>query len=507
MTLDFTKWAVKRRQKRCLNTKPALDTVLDEPIIGFGKDEYPIIWPRPTLERAASNLILGSSGCGKTVLCANALVQELAKDGNDDLAFLVVDPKGDLVEAMLQGLATIAPHRLEDVFYLDPFSVQGFPFNLNHLALGKTPVDVRSAQIAELVATISTAMGAQKHLGVGARQVDVLTHLILGSLTCPDPRANVLWALDALTTLGGFKRLAGLTTSARAKHFLSSSRLAAELKASSSSRLRSALAMSEQLERLVAAPDCIQWEELLAPGKITVLHLGQPTGGMASLREFYGNLICRLAIDFLLSRPSPWRGHHVRMVVDEVQIVAPALSDSAEAILTTGRSRGVSLTAISQGTILIERASETLLRTLFTNSPLKFIGRLSAPDAEMLAREQAPKQGTDENVAAVRSRFSTSVCNLEDRSFFRLLPGDSRRFRTAEVDMDAWQKSAEEKEEEIRNVKNRLALPPDMKPRVTLAEATDLPSSSEGRPRKRRTRKPEADSPAPARSKPRSRWG
>lgn len=507
MTLDFTKWAVRRRQNQRLNTKSAPVALPDEPVIGRGKDEYPITWPMPTLEKTASQLILGSSGCGKTLLCANGLVQELANEDEDRLAVFIVDPKGDLVEAVLQGLAAVAPHRLGDVFYLDPFSEEGFPFNLNLLTLGRTPIDVRSAQIAELVATVSTAMGAQKHLGVGARQVDVLTHLILGSLTCPDPRANVLWALDALTTMGGFKRLAGLTTSARAKHFLSSSRLAAELKASSSSRLRSALAMSEQLERLVAAPDCIQWEELLAPGKITVLHLGQPTGGMASLREFYGNLICRLAIDFLLSRPSPWRGHHVRMVVDEVQIVAPALSDSAEAILTTGRSRGVSLTAISQGTILIERASETLLRTLFTNSPLKFIGRLSAPDAEMLAREQAPKQGTDENVAAVRSRFSTSVCNLEDRQFFRLLPGDSRRFRTADVDMEAWRKASEEREEEIRKVKTRLALPPDMRPRVTLAEATDLPSSSEGRPRKKRARKPEADGSEFSKPKPRSRWG
>lgn len=177
-------------------------------------------------------------------------------------AFLVLDPKGDLVKAILQGICHFAPEFLARTYYLNPFTDYGFQLNLNMLVRqggkeesGKCgqgiPLDIWALQLAGLVASVSTGQGAQKHLGAGARQLDVLQHVILGALDCDKPGANILWALDALVIPQGLRRLGGLTNSARAREFLLSAHLSDELRASCASRLRTAFAATEALERIV----------------------------------------------------------------------------------------------------------------------------------------------------------------------------------------------------------------------------------------------------------------
>jgi len=202
---------------------------------------------------------------------------------------------------------------------------------------------------------------------------------------------------------------------------------------------------------------------------MVLVDLGSPTGGLTQLTVFYSNLLIRLAVNHLLRRKSPWGGHHVRLVIDEAQIPAEALADCAEMLLTTGRSRGISLCLLSQGTVLLDKQ---LLGVIMTNTPSKLIGRLSAPDAEQLAREQTPEYGIDETVATVRQKFVTAVTNLPDREFFFLTPGERQRFTSMHVDLDGWQQSAEEHSEELEAMKRRLAIPADTPPRVTLADAT-----------------------------------
>lgn len=514
MTIDISKLAAGWRRLRAPSAPLASPEKI---IVGMAEDGVPVAWPTPDLERASHIVCLAASGAGKTVLVAHGLLQELvaAKELPPALqpSLFVIDPKGDLLHMLLIGLSSIDPGRLADVRYLNPFDQRGgFAFNLNRLALGSTPQDVRALQLAGLVAEISTATGAQK-IGIGARQGDVLQHVLLGALTSDHPAANVLWALDALILPGGLTTLGKLTTSARARQFLLSADLSDELRASCASRLRTAFATTTALERMMATPTSVQFADLLAPGRLCFVDLGQPVGGLMSLQKFYANLICRLAIDHLLTRPSPWGGHHCRVVIDEAQIVAPVLSDIAELLLTTGRSRGLSITSISQGTTLIRDASETLLRVLLTNTPTKFIGRLAAPDAELLAREQAPGPGVEESMSAVRSRFVGSVCNLPDRTFLHLRPGSRTRFTSTEVDLARWQAAAAAQVATLDAVKRALQLAPGAPERVTLDAASS--------PRRRHPPR----TPAPARTSttanvsespmaapheppvPRSRWG
>lgn len=483
------------------------------PVLGPAEDGRLIRWAPPSLERGSHVAAFAATGVGKTILIGRVLAEECAS-ATDGLALCLLDPKGDLAAAVIEALAERAPERLRDVRILDPFDpAGGFPFNLCRMPASSTPVDIRALQLAGLVAVVSTSTGAQAHLGAGARQIDTLLHLLLASLTTGHPRANVLWALDALTQKDGMKTLQSLTASERAREFLKSAKLSDELRVSTASRLRAAFGATEHLERLIAAPGCIDWNDLLAPGRIAIIDVGRPTGGLLGLQRFYANLIVRMAIDHLLERPSPWKGHPVRLVVDEVQVVAPVLADVAEVLLTTGRSRALSLVAISQGTTLIREASDSLLRVLMTNSA-RLIGRLGAPDAELLSRELAPRRGVDETLSSVRSGFVSLVTNLPDRHFLRLAPGEMTRFASAPVDLDGWTRAAGAQANAIAEARRALCLG-SSEPRVLLSAAKAKPGKRREAVAERPVEcdetqegpEPEPTEPRDGRPMPRSRWG
>ena len=290
-------------------------------VVGNSSRGIPVYWPVFTRQQAGHAMVLAASGAGKTIMAGFALISEFLQSlaRGQPNALVIADPKGDLVKITLELLCLLAPERLSQVTLLDPFKY-GFPFNLNKLDRGaNTPVDIFSSQLAHLVGEVST--GTKGHMGVGMRQIDVMSQLILASLDSKHEKANILWGLDALVMKNGFKVLAGITNSARARQFLLSAKLNDELKASCSSRLRTAFGASESLERMISTPGCIQLNTLLSPGSIVLIDLGDPTGGLNSLQEFWANMLVRLIIDHLMQRPSPWTGHHARLVIDEAQIV------------------------------------------------------------------------------------------------------------------------------------------------------------------------------------------
>lgn len=472
-------------------------------VLGHQEDGSPVVWPPPSPEHASHVVCLGASGTGKTICVASALLRELIDSAEQDeapVAHIVVDPKGDLVAALLAGLSAQAPQLLHAVRYLNPFTVSsggGFPFNVARLARGSAPLDVRALALAGLCASVSTGRGSQAHLGVGARQVEVLENVHAAALGVEDPRASVLLGLDALVLPQGLQRLASITTSTRARQALADAHLSDELRASCAARMRSAYASTDDLERIVAAPSCVQFADLLAPGALTVVDLGQPTGGLLSLTSVWASLLVRLAVEHLLERPSPWQGHHVRLVVDEAHLVAGALADVGEVLLTTGRSRGLSVVALTQGTVLLKDASPSFLQVLLGNSPLRLIGRLAAPDAELLAREQAPGPGVESTRGAVRDRFISTVTNLCDREFIALTPGSRERFRSVDVDLPAWEQARAQHAGTIDALKRRYALPSSLGPRLTL---DDLAPHQRG---KRRAQ----GQPEPRATRGRTRWG
>lgn len=495
---DFTKLALALKSKK----KPAQESTPENAVtIGTNEEGGSVLWPAPSLETASNIAVacLGASGKGKSIVISNAIVSEfinehrLKSDEKMRTAYTVIDPKGDIIKYSISSLVCNAPELLSDVVYLNPFE-GGFPFNLTKLPVGKTPLDIRAWNLAQLVGTVSTGIGTQAHLGQGARQIDVLSNVILAALDTSFPNGSLLWSYDALSLQDGFSKLASVTDSDRAKQFLLSTRLNDELRISCASRMRTAFAMTEQLERLMCADSCLDFSSLCSPGKMILIDLGQPTGGMTTLTNFWANLLVRQIVDALMERESPYFGHHVRIVADEAQIIAATLDDVAERLLTTGRSRGLSLVTMSQGTTLINSASPTLLRVLLTNTPTKLIGRLAAEDSVLLSKEQAPSLGSDESVGQLRAKFSAAVCNLADRQFYYLFPGRGRlRFTSKQVDMEAWKKAETERSDEIETMKKRFAVSNKRERRVTLEDVA--PTNP------KRGRKPAST------DKPRSPWG
>ena len=455
---------------------------VDGTLIGYGETGEGVYLESPDAKQAAHFALFGGSGAGKSVLAGEALVDEVTKTSPRNAlrpALVVVDAaKGDLVAHVLKKLAKSAPERLKHVSYLDPFADGGgFPFNLARLKLGKTPLDLRAQQLSHLVGDVSTATGSQRHLGIGARQLDVLAAVVLGALAVPHPRASLLLAPDALRDQKSQRLLGAVTENARAREFLLSANLSDELRASTASRLRTAFASTDSLSRMIGSSGCIQFDELTAPGTITLVDLGRPIGGN-SLRAFYASLIARLLIEYLLERESPYEGHHCRVVIDECQTIASVLSDRAEDILTTGRSKGLSLGLITQGTTLLQEASNTLLRTLLTNTRTRIVGRLGAPDAELFAREQSPSAGVDESVSSFRTRLSSTITSLPDRQFLLLRPGSRTRFRSIDADLEGEIEAFEKAAEAIVEVKARHKVRGDEMPPMRLQDLAPERSGS-----------------------------
>lgn len=454
---DLTCLALLARHRR----PPSRDSV-DNPgtVLGQTAEGRPIVLPQPTSQNASHAVVFGSSGAGKTILTAHALAAELRLT-HADLAqsIILIDPKGDLVEALIAELAD-DHDLLARVHYLNPFGA-GFPFNLRLMPLDGTPIEIRATQLADVVGLASTARGAASHLGIGARQRDVLEHLLLAALDTEVEGASVLWALDALVIPDGFARLKHATRSERARQFLGNANLGDELRASVLSRLRSALAATPALERMMAAPTAIDFSRLSAPGQVTLVDLGQPPGGLVSLQTFFANLIVRLALDHLLDRPSPWTGHHTRVVIDEAQVVVPVLEDVLERVLTTGRSRGISVVLLTQSLAPIIRDAPELLQIAMTNVPLKLIGRMSAQDAERLARELAVPPGVDASLGEIRSHTASLIASLPNRHFFALTPGSRARFESTPVDVLSQRHALGRAAGEIRALKTRYRVPAD----------------------------------------------
>lgn len=459
-------------------------------LLGQTEEGTAVRLPTPSLEHAGSAVCLGSSGAGKTVVICNAIAEEISRGltslpPEQQPATLAIIPKGDGLTALQQATAAVAPAALTNMVYLNPFSATGFPFNLNRLELSGTPIEIRAWQLSTLVGEVSTGTGTLRSgsAGVGARQMDVNNHLLLGALTVLDPRANVMLAYDALITPRGPERLASLTTSERARGFLLSTKIGEELAASCAARLRMAFAATDSLERMIGSESCVQVSELTEPGRLCLLDLSRPFGGMPGLQIFWASLFAALAIDHALARPSPFQGHHLRLLADEFQLLAPALADRAEALLTTGRSRNVSTVLISQGTALIHRASDALIPTIMTNCPIKIVGRLSAPDAELFSRELTPIPGNTERPKFLRERFAAALSNLPDRQFYFLEPSRRQRFTSAPIDIARWERAAEEHQAVIAAAEQRFALPASTPPRTTLAELTPQFDAASGRGR------------------------
>ncbi|MFA5061674.1 MAG: hypothetical protein WC526_00830 [Patescibacteria group bacterium] len=516
MTLDFSNLRLIFRRGGA--TSEPVAPAEDEVVIGYTENKRPVTLGKPSQDRGHHHLVVGATGCHKTVLLSAALATEVARTPREELGLVLVDPKGDLL-TFLHALAACAPDRLADCVVIDPFAVSPFPFNLTRLDRTGVPLELRALELALLCASLSTEQGSQKSLGAGSRQIDVTQNVLAAVLAADHAKANPTWAVDALVAPRGkgLKQLAEFAAGAgRAKQFLETAFLSDELAASCAARLRLAFTASTAIERMMAADTSVQFADLTAPGRIVLIDCSRPTAGLSALQIYWASLLTRLLLSHLIqARPCPSRGHHhLRIVVDEAPMVlnSTIVAEAVNTLVTTGRSRNLSIVLICQGTSQIQ---DPALLSILVGNTTRIVGRCCAKDADLLARDVAPGAGVDESASSVRARVSSSISNLADGEFYRFGPGRRERFTNIQVDMNAWKTAAQRHAAAIGAARNRLAMPPDFSPRVSLADALaerraqqkrqDKSSPSKSRPRSgSAATSDESTGPKP---KPRSRWG
>jgi hypothetical protein len=75
--------------------------------------------------RLQSSYIIGASGTGKTALISRLIAQDI----ENNLGVCLVEPHGDLTQAVLEA---IPAHRLKDVILLDLSDCIDYPFSVDH---------------------------------------------------------------------------------------------------------------------------------------------------------------------------------------------------------------------------------------------------------------------------------------------------------------------------------------------------------------------------------------
>ncbi len=455
---------------------------------------------RQTTAQAESLIWLGASGSRKSTAMLRYWVRAIAYEyekvePRNRRTFILNDFKGDAAEGLLQGLAAEVPQALSNTYFLNPFAKSSsdgaFPYNLARADAVGTPSDLRARAFAYLV-------GRAANTGVlavplGGRQLELIAALAHAIFESDHPNASLVWAADALGEVNGISRLASHCRSDRARRLLLSLRLPPDVLASTGTRIRSFLCGYEDLENMVAAPSCIDWRVLTAPGAVTICHLGEPPGASVELAEFFGNVLIRGCFDFLLgSRSSPSDAHAATVAIDECQMAAGALQDSLRRVLEQGRSRNVQAQLICQGTRPLRDASGALFESLLTNAAYKVSGRLSAGDASLYVRE-ALGPGVSANAA---NRIAAELVSLAPGEFF-FAEGDGRprRFTAAAPDLAAWREAGVRRAAEIAAVKRRLC-PSPLPPAVHLFDVpagrhvggTDHRTDDVQPPRKQRSR-------------------
>lgn len=399
---------------------------------------------RPGLGAAQHALILGATGARKTTL-SMALVRQWAqasKQGDEQAPALVaLDAKGDWVTAALGFLGNEAPELLSKVTILRPFEVP-FPFNPCR-RLDAVDSDIRALQIATVVAATANLLADSGTLGVGARQIDVMSALLRAVFATGAPGACPQWAAEALEQKGGLMQLADLCPSGPVPESLRRMNIPADLRSSVASRLRMAFSATEGIGSMLSASSCINWGELAAPGRMVLVDLGSPPGGMAALQYILSGLLMQHLIEWLYERPSPATNHHhIRLVLDEAQIPAVAMGPLAAHLYATARSRNISITMLSVGSTLLRDASKVLWEVAVSNSRV-ITGRLGAQDAKLLATTVSPGIGIDETIGAVAARFTATVCNLPAGEFIDLSPRARHRFVARTESVQDWDNAVE----------------------------------------------------------------
>lgn len=286
--------------------------------------------------------LLGPNGTGKSTLLLNLLVQDIQAGR----AVVLVEPKGDLAEALL---ARIPAHRLDDVVVLDP--LDDSPVGLNPLAgHGSSQVRVEGL-LAVFRALFADSWGPRTNdilsasLLTLARRGDTTLVMVPLLLTNPGFRRSVTQQVVRADPLalgafwGWYEALSDAERGAVIAPVMNKLRVFL-----TNPRLRAVI--GQRVPR-------VDMSQVLRDNKILLVPLRKGTLGAGTAR-LLGSLVVAELWQAVLSRPPSHVNRPVMVAIDEVQDYLHLPTDLGDA-LAQARGMGASFTVANQFTDQLPR--------------------------------------------------------------------------------------------------------------------------------------------------------
>ena len=317
--------------------------------------------------------LLGPTGSGKSTLLLNLITQELAAGR----AVVVIEPKGDLIDAVLERVPLA---RLGDVVLLDPTD-RGRPVGLNPLApAGRSP-ELVADQLLGLFHTLYAAHW-------GPRTQDILGASLLTLARTP---GMTLAALPLLLTDAGFRRrvVPNVSDPIGLAPFWRSFEAWREPE-----RLHAIAPVMNKLRPVLLRPDVraiigqaeprFALRQVFTERKLLLVNLAAGQVGPET-SALLGSLVISQLWQAILGRSAvpPERRHPVSVVLDEFQTFLDLPLDLADA-LAQARGLGAGFVLAHQ---YLHQLGPEMRAAVLANAQSRIAFRLASDDARTLSAD------------------------------------------------------------------------------------------------------------------------
>jgi DNA helicase HerA-like ATPase len=327
---------------------------------------------------ASHSITYGATGAGKTFLWLLILDQELRRTLRrtelglpQETAIVVLEPKHDFAPSFLKLLAgrlaaaspAVAERVLAELTTFNPMGRFVVPLPLLTPEPDVSP-ELHATALSGLIGRLSGSPFGPKQRPI----LDVVLLLfMLERLTLP----------EGVELLGNWERLRALARRSPSDIVRSFFEENARVPAGSLDGIRARLlrlVFAPNLRAMFSAREGLDFDELMRPGRITVLDVGGSQGD-EDLTAFFSGLVLLKLGRAIRRRPNG--ASPVIVVIDEFQRILHGEGDVAEqaaTLLETTRSRGVALHLLTQSAASVSAISPRLVRAIHTNAAVEILG-------------------------------------------------------------------------------------------------------------------------------------
>ncbi|QDT45693.1 AAA-like domain protein [Gimesia alba] len=317
--------------------------------------------------------IVGKTGNGKSTVLQNAILSDM----NSGEGLAVVDPHGDLAEAVL---AAVPSQRTNDVILIDPSDL-AFPVSINPLDVPPSMVDVACDGV---VSTFRKVFGTGTHT---PRLEDILWNTVLALMLAGD--CTILDMLRMFAVDDTFRRetLARVTDPVVRNWWMTTFPKLRSLKgedpfASVENKLRQLLTNSV-IRNMVSQPKSrIDFRKAMDEGKIIIINLSKGKLGERT-SSFLGSLfVTQLQLATMTRAAIPEQDRRpFYLYCDEFQHIA---TSSFSVFLSEARKYKLGLCLATQ---FLDQVDQQTLQAVFGNIGSLLVFAVGPNDADILAEQ------------------------------------------------------------------------------------------------------------------------